>query len=119
VKPGVALGPVRAKLAATSRAFDEDRVGGFTNFSKQFIANFLNQRLLLVPAASGVSDLQNDYRRPLAALAVLVALVLLIACVNVANLMTAQAASRARELAPGWRFARPPSGACSLGGPRL
>jgi predicted permease len=106
VKPGVALGPVRAKLAATSRAFDEDRVGGFTNFSKQFIANFLNQRLLLVPAASGVSDLQNDYRRPLAALAVLVALVLLIACVNVANLMTAQAASRAREMAlrVSWRL---------------
>ncbi len=41
--------------------------------------NWLKQRVLLVPAAAGVSDLQNDYRSPLAALAVLVALVLLIA----------------------------------------
>jgi predicted permease len=54
--------------------------------------------VLLEPAASGVSGTQRDYSRPLAALCVLVALVLLIACANMANLMTAQAASRAREM---------------------
>jgi predicted permease len=43
--------------------------------------------------------MQKNYRVSLAALAVLVALVLLIACANVANLMTAQAAARAREMA--------------------
>ena len=61
--------------------------------------NWMKQKVVLEPAAAGISDLQNDYRRPLAALAVLVVLVLLIACANVANLMTAQAASRAREMA--------------------
>ena len=54
---------------------------------------------MLEPAASGASGLQGDYRTSLAALGVLVALVLLIACANVANLMTAQAAARAREMA--------------------
>jgi predicted permease len=99
VKPGVAMEPFRAKLDAISRAFEEDRSKGFGNMSKEQLAEFLSLKLILEPAAAGISDLQDDYRTSLAALAVLVALVLLIACANVANLMTAQAASRAREMA--------------------
>jgi predicted permease len=99
VKEGVALEPMRQKLEATSLAFEKERAWGFAGMRKKDIDNFLNQKVLLEPAATGVSELQSETRRPLAILGVLVALVLLIACANVANLMTAQASARAREMA--------------------
>jgi predicted permease len=99
LKAGVAVEPVRARLHAASRAFEEERAQGFSGMSKASIDRFLDQTLLLEPAAAGASGLQQDYGRSLMALAGLVTLVLFIACANVANLMTAQASARSREMA--------------------
>ncbi|WP_321477667.1 ABC transporter permease [uncultured Paludibaculum sp.] len=99
IPPGTALGPVEAKLAASSRAFEENRAKGFQGITQANIQRYLDRTVELRPAWAGVSSLQLEYRRALGAMAVLVVLVLLIACANVANLMTAQAAARAREMA--------------------
>src|SRR5580704_12223591 len=98
LKPDVAIEPFRERLDAVSLAFERERAKSFTE-SPQSIADYLRQTVRLEPAPSGTSDMQQSNRRSLAALGILVALVLLIACANVANLMTAQAAARAREMA--------------------
>ncbi len=99
LKPGVAAEPVHQQVQAAVRAFLEDTVKDFSRVPQQAKDAIVNQQVLMEPAPAGVSGMQRDYSQALVALGVLVMMVLLIACANVANLMTAQAAARAHEMA--------------------
>ena len=99
VNPATAIEPLRQHLSAVSHAFEAQCSACLRGMTQASIDRFLDQKVVVSPASAGISDLQKDYRRSLGILGLLAALVLLISCVNVANMMTAQATARSQEMA--------------------
>jgi predicted permease len=98
--PGTALEPIRDRLSAALHTHRQEEVKTWpAERNPQEKESFVSAPVSLEPAAAGRSRTQQGYGRALTIFAGLVGLVLLIASANVANLMTAETAARAREMA--------------------
>src|SRR5579863_9655095 len=97
LKPGWSVERAAAQLRAISPGLFEATLPA--NFNPSLAKHFLQYKLGVFPADSGLSDLRKDYEKPLWLLLALAGLVLLIASANLANLMLARASAREKEMA--------------------
>src|ERR1700682_5945434 len=97
LKPGWSVERAAAQLRAISPGLFEATLPA--DFNPTLAKHFLQYKLGVFPADSGLSDLRKDYEKPLWLLLALAGLVLLIASANLANLMLARASAREKEMA--------------------
>jgi predicted permease len=97
LKPGWTIERAAAQLRAISPGLFEAALP--PEFNAEYAKHFLQYKLGVFPADSGLSHLRKDYERPLWLLLALAGLVLLIASANLANLMLARASAREKEMA--------------------
>ena len=96
LKPGVSALQAAAALGTISRGIMEDSNPPARADRK---AEFLAQIFQTEPGDAGYTGLRGMVRAPLQVLMGLVGIVLLIACANMANLLTARASARYKEVA--------------------
>ena len=86
-----------AQAEAEMRVLDRGRVEELAKISGD--RGWLQNTLVLGPAAAGFARLRDTYSRPLLIVTLLVALLLGIACTNVASMLLARSAARQQEMA--------------------
>jgi len=93
LKPGATLEQARAEMAILYRFTREERAARDSDPQRR------NVQVELEPARAGLADVRDRVGTPLSVLMAIACAVLLLACVNVAGLLLARGAGRAREMA--------------------